>query len=51
MAAPDRPAVGQVVTVFRNRLRAASLEEYADELSVGADGGRGRRGLVWGKSV
>ncbi len=31
---PARPLVGQVVTVFRNRLRPDHLEEYADELAV-----------------
>ena len=29
-----RPLEGQVVTVFRNRLRDAALETYADELEV-----------------
>ena len=31
---PERPLVGQVVTVFRNRLRPEHAEEYADELAV-----------------
>ncbi len=31
---PERPLVGQVVTVFRNRLRPENVEEYADELTV-----------------
>ena len=30
----EQPAVGQVVTVFRNRLRAEALEAYAAELEV-----------------
>lgn len=30
----ERPQVGQVVTVFRNRLRPDHLDEYADELAV-----------------
>ena len=33
-ATPDRPLVGQVVTVFRNRLRPDHLAAYADELAV-----------------
>jgi heme-degrading monooxygenase HmoA len=31
---PERPQVGQVVTVFRNRLRPEHVGEYADELAV-----------------
>jgi heme-degrading monooxygenase HmoA len=46
MAAPDRPARGQVVTVFRNRLRAEALGEYADELAVVADLARSMPGFV-----
>lgn len=34
-AGPDAlPAVGQVVTVFRNRLRLESVDAYQDELAV-----------------
>lgn len=33
-APPDRPAVGQIVTVFRNRLRADANPAYAEELAV-----------------
>lgn len=42
------PAVGQVVTVFRNRLRDddATRTAYADELAVVADLARGMPGFV-----
>ena len=42
----DRPIVGQVVTVFRNRLRPDHLEEYADELGVVAELARAMPGFV-----
>lgn len=45
-AAPARPALGQIVTVFRNRLRGESLEEYADELAVVVDLARAMPGFV-----
>ncbi|MBR7742453.1 antibiotic biosynthesis monooxygenase [Phycicoccus sp. BSK3Z-2] len=37
MSLPERPAVGQVVTVFRNRLRPEHEDAYRDELAVVAD--------------
>ena len=43
---PARPVVGQVVTVFRNRLRSDHLEEYADELEVVAALARDMPGFV-----
>jgi heme-degrading monooxygenase HmoA len=43
---PERPLVGQVVTVFRNRLRPEHSEEYADELAVVAALARSMPGFV-----
>lgn len=42
----ERPAIGQVVTVFRNRLRPESTEAYADELAVVADLARSMPGFI-----
>ena len=42
----ERPLVGQVVTVFRNRLRPENVEAYADELAVVAELARGMPGFV-----
>lgn len=42
----DRPAVGQVVTVFRNRLRAEAEPAYRDELAVVAELARSMPGFV-----
>ncbi|WP_344305446.1 antibiotic biosynthesis monooxygenase [Nocardioides bigeumensis] len=42
----ERPAVGQVVTVFRNRLRGEALEAYAAELEVVAALARSMPGFV-----
>ncbi len=36
---PSRPLIGQVVTVFRSRLRPEHTDEYADELTVVAEDG------------
>lgn len=41
-----RPATGQVVTVFRNRLRPEARGEYAAELAVVADLARSMPGFV-----
>ncbi|MFN8194052.1 MAG: antibiotic biosynthesis monooxygenase [Nocardioidaceae bacterium] len=46
MPMPARPAEGQIVTVFRNRLRPEALEEYADELAVVAALAREMPGFV-----
>lgn len=43
---PERPLVGQVVTVFRNRLRSEHLGAYADELAVVAGLAREMPGFV-----
>ncbi len=43
---PERPLVGQVVTVFRNRLRPEHAAEYADELTVVAELARAMPGFV-----
>ena len=43
---PDRPREGQVVTVFRNRLRPEAVEAYKDELAVVADLARSMPGFV-----
>ncbi len=42
----ERPLVGQVVTVFRNRLRSENVEAYADELAVVAELARAMPGFV-----
>ena len=42
----ERPLVGQVVTVFRNRLRPENVEAYADELAVVAELARSMPGFV-----
>lgn len=41
-----QPALGQVVTVFRNRLRADAQPAYGDELAVVADLARSMPGFV-----
>jgi heme-degrading monooxygenase HmoA len=41
-----RPEVGQVVTVFRNRLRAEAADAYAADLVVVADLARSMPGFV-----
>ena len=41
-----RPLEGQVVTVFRNRLRPDDVEAYADELAVVAELARSMPGFV-----
>ncbi|GAA1935554.1 antibiotic biosynthesis monooxygenase family protein [Nocardioides marmoribigeumensis] len=41
-----RPLEGQVVTVFRNRLRPEHVEAYADELAVVAELARSMPGFV-----
>jgi len=43
---PTRPLVGQVVTVFRNRLRPDHLDDYADELAVVVGLARAMPGFV-----
>lgn len=43
---PQRPQVGQVVTVFRNRLRPEHATEYAAELEVVAALARAMPGFV-----
>ena len=43
---PARPRIGQVVTVFRNRLRPEALEAYAAELTVVTDLARAMPGFV-----
>lgn len=43
---PDRPRVGQVVTVFRNRLREDADPAYSDELAVVAALARDMPGFV-----
>ncbi|MEZ5093075.1 antibiotic biosynthesis monooxygenase [Nocardioides sp.] len=43
---PARPLVGQVVTVFRNRLRPEHEAAYADELAVVAALAREMPGFV-----
>ena len=40
------PVEGQVVTVFRNRLRPENVEAYADELAVVAELARSMPGFV-----
>ena len=40
------PRVGQVVTVFRNRLRSEALDEYAAELAVVTELARSMPGFV-----
>ena len=42
----ERPLVGQVVTVFRNRLRPEHLEAYSDELAVVTELARAMPGFV-----
>jgi heme-degrading monooxygenase HmoA len=42
----ERPVVGQVVTVFRNRLRPENVADYADELAVVAELARSMPGFV-----
>ena len=44
--AQERPVVGQVVTVFRNRLRDEALPAYAEELAVVAELARSMPGFV-----
>jgi heme-degrading monooxygenase HmoA len=46
MAGPARPLVGQVVTVFRNRLRPEHEPAYRDELLVVAELARSMPGFV-----
>lgn len=41
-----QPAIGQVVTVFRNRLRPEAAEDYAVDLAVVADLARAMPGFV-----
>ncbi len=41
-----QPAVGQVVTVFRSRLRPAALEEYAGDAAAIAELARSMPGYV-----
>ena len=43
---PARPALGQVVTVFRNRLRPEHEAPYRDELAVVAELARSMPGFV-----
>ncbi len=43
---PGRPRVGQVVTVFRNRLRPEHEDAYRDELAVVTDLARSMPGFV-----
>ena len=43
---PARPLVGQVVTVFRNRLREPAREAYAAELEVVSELARSMPGFV-----
>ena len=42
----DRPSRGQVVTVFRNRLRPENVPAYTDELAVVAELARSMPGFV-----
>ncbi len=46
MAEVERPRVGQVVTVFRNRLRPEATAAYGDELAVVAELARSMPGFV-----
>ena len=46
MGAPRRPLAGQVVTVFRNRLRPEHEAAYGDELAVVAELARSMPGFV-----
>lgn len=43
---PVEPSVGQVVTVFRNRLRAEAVDAYAADLAVVSELARGMPGFV-----
>jgi len=46
MMSSVQPSAGQVVTVFRNRVRDGAWEAYADELAVVAGLARGMPGFV-----
>ena len=46
MDAPGRPLEGQVVTVFRNRLRPEHEDAYREELAVVAELARSMPGFV-----
>lgn len=43
---PDRPHIGQVVTVFRSRLRSEALDSYAAELAEVTEIARDMPGFV-----
>ncbi|MGA8993710.1 MAG: antibiotic biosynthesis monooxygenase [Nocardioidaceae bacterium] len=43
---PARPRIGQVVTIFRNRLRPEALEAYAAELAEVVEVARAIPGFV-----